>query len=64
MKEHNLNQLALNHPFVRIDLIFGTRPIHKPGLIKLLEQCGNDIRVVGIARLLVQEIVVGFLVQK
>jgi hypothetical protein len=63
MKEDNLNQLALNHPFVLINLIFGTCPIHKPCLIKLLKQCGNSIRVLGIARLLTQEVIIGFLVQ-
>jgi hypothetical protein len=51
-KEYNLNQLALDHSFVRVDLILSTRPIRKLGLVKLLEQCGNGVRVISIARLL------------
>ena len=63
MEKYNLNYLAFNHSFVYVDLIFGTCSIHKSGLVELFEQCSNSIGVASIARLLAQEIVVGFLVE-
>lgn len=38
-----------------------TSEVAQPDLVKLLEKCSNDVRVVGIVRLLAQEVVVGFL---
>jgi hypothetical protein len=37
--------------------------LYKPGIVKLLAQCGDDVRVVGIARLLSQGVMVDFLIR-
>jgi hypothetical protein len=63
MKKHDLNQLTLNHSFVNVDLIFDIYPIHKSCLVKLFKQYGNGVKIISIAGLLTQEVIIGFLVQ-